>query len=45
MYEYEVLLKDGECTFIWGYNYDDAKRRYPETAKKIVSILFQEYVD
>lgn len=45
MYEFEVLLTNGERTFIWGYSIDDAKRRNPETAKKIVSILFQEYID
>ncbi len=45
MYEFEVLLTNGERTFIWGYNIDDAKRRNPETAKEIVSILFQEYID
>ena len=27
MYEFEVLLKNGEHTFIWGYSFDDAKRR------------------
>lgn len=25
MYEFEVLLKNGEHTFIWGYSFDDAK--------------------
>ena len=45
MYEFEVLLKNGEHTFIWGYSIDDAKRRNPETAKEIVSILFREYID
>lgn len=32
MYEFEVLLKNGEHAFIWGYSFDDAKRRNPETA-------------
>lgn len=45
MYEFEVLLKNGEHDFVWGYDFKDAKRRNPETAKEIVSILFQEYVD
>ena len=45
MYEFEVLLKDGERTFIWGYNYDDALRRHPKTAKEIEALLFQEYID
>ena len=45
MYEFEVLLTNGERTFIWGYSIDDAKRRNSETAKEIVSILFQEYID
>ena len=45
MYEFEVLLTNGERTFIWGYSFDDAKRRHPETAKEIVSILFREYID
>lgn len=45
MYEFEVLLTNGERTFIWGYSIDDAKRRNPETAKEIVSILFREYID
>ena len=45
MYEFEVLLTNGERTFIWGRDYDDAKLRHPETAKEIETILFQEYVD
>lgn len=45
MYEFEVLLKSGEHDFIWGYSFDDAKRRNPETAKEIETILFQEYID
>lgn len=45
MYEYEVLLKNGEHTFIWGYSIDDAKRRNPKTAEEIETILFQEYID
>lgn len=45
MYEYEVLLKDGERTFIWGRDYDDALCRHPETAKEIEAVLFQEYID
>lgn len=34
MYEYEVLLKNGNRTFIWGRDYDDALCRHPETAKE-----------
>lgn len=45
MYEYEVLLKDSERTFIWGRDYDDALCRHPETAKEIEAVLFQEYID
>lgn len=45
MYEYEVLLKNGERTFIWGRDYDDALCRHPETAKEIEAVLFQEYID
>jgi hypothetical protein len=45
MYEYEVLLKNGNHDFIWGYDIDDAKCRHPETAKEIETILFQEYID
>jgi len=45
MYEYEVLLKDGERTFIWGRDYDDALCRHPEMAKEIEAVLFQEYID
>mgnify|MGYP006871889807 FL=1 len=45
MYEFEVLLKNGEHTFIWGYSIDDAKRRNPKTAEEIETILFQEYID
>lgn len=45
MYEFEVLLKNGEHAFIWGYSFDDAKRRQPETAKEIKTILLQEYID
>lgn len=45
MYEYEVLLKDGERTFIQGRDYDDALCRHPETAKEIEAVLFQEYID
>lgn len=45
MYEFEVLLKNGERTFIWGYNYDDALRRHPKLANEIEAVLFQEYID
>lgn len=45
LYEFEVLLKNGEHTFIWGYSFDDAKRRNPKTANEIETILFQEYID
>ena len=45
MYEFEVLLKNGESIFILGYNFDDAKRRNPKIAKEIETILFQEYID
>lgn len=45
MYEFEVLLKNGEHTFIWGYSFDDVKRRNPKTANEIETILFQEYID
>lgn len=45
MYEFEVVLKNGEHTFIWGYSFDDAKRRNPKTANEIETILFQEYID
>ena len=45
MYEFEVLLKNGERTFIWGYNFYDSKRRNPEMAKEIETILSQEYID
>lgn len=45
MYEFEVLLKNGEHTFIWGYSFDDAKRHNPKTANEIETILFQEYID
>lgn len=45
MYEFEVLLKNGERTFICGYSIDDAKRRNPKTAEEIETILFQEYID
>lgn len=38
MYEFEVLLKNGEHTFIWGYSFDDAKRRNPKTATEIETI-------
>lgn len=34
MYEFEVLLKNGEHTFIWGYSFDDAKRRNPKRRPK-----------
>lgn len=34
MYEFEVLLKNGEHTFIWGYSFDDAKRRNPKRRTK-----------
>lgn len=45
MYEFEVLLKNGERTFIWGYSYQDALHRNPTLEKEIKTILFQEYVD
>lgn len=34
MYEFEVLLKNGEHTFIQGYSFDDAKRRNPKRRTK-----------
>lgn len=34
MYEFEVLLKNGEHTFIWGYSFDDAKRRNPKNGER-----------
>lgn len=40
MYEFEVLLKNGEHTFIWGYNYQDALNRHPKLANEIESLLF-----
>lgn len=45
MYEFEVLLTNGERTFIWGRDEEDARRRHPETAKEIVAVLFREYID
>jgi hypothetical protein len=45
MYEFEVLLKNGERTFIWGYNYQDALNRHPKLANEIESLLFQEFID
>ena len=45
MYEFEVLLKNGEHTLIWGYSFDEAKRRKPKAANEIETILFQEYID
>lgn len=45
MYEFEVLLTDGERTFIRGRDEKDARRRNPEIDKKIVTVLFREYVD
>lgn len=45
MHEFEVLLNNGERTFIWGRDYDNAKQRHPKTAKEIKSLLFQEYID
>lgn len=45
MYEFEVLLKNGERTFICGYNYQDALNRHSKLANEIESLLFQEYID
>lgn len=45
MYEFEVLLKNGERAFIWGYNYQNALNRHPKLANEIESLLFQEYID
>ena len=45
MHEFEILSKNGEHAFIWGYSFDDAKRRQPETAKEIEAVLLQEYID
>ena len=44
MYEFKVLLKNGERTFIWG-NYQDTLNRHPKLANEIESLLFQEYID
>lgn len=33
MYEFEVLLKNGERTFIWGYNYQDALNRTSQVSE------------
>lgn len=35
MYEYEVLLKDGEHTFIWGRDYDDGRARTPRPVFRV----------
>lgn len=45
MYEFEVLLKNGERAFIWGYSYQDALYRNPTLEKEIKTILSQEYID
>lgn len=45
MYEFEVLLKNGEHDFIWGYSYQDALNRHPKLANEIEALLFQEYID
>lgn len=45
MYEYEVLLKNGEHTFIWGYSYLEALHKSSISANEIESLLFQEYID
>lgn len=41
MYEFEVLLKNGERTFIWGYNYQDALNRHPKLANESNRFYFK----
>lgn len=45
MYEFEVLLKNGEGVFIWGYDFKDALRRHPNLKNEIQEILFQELLE
>ena len=45
MYEFEVLLKNGERTFIWGYSYENAVRRNPKLEDQIQMVLYEEFVD
>lgn len=45
MYEFEVLLKNGEHTFIWGYSYLEALRKSSIPANEVEALLFQEYID
>lgn len=44
MYEFEVLLKNGERTFIWGYNLHDAASRSFLSEEGII-VLSQNYID
>nr|DAG20820.1 MAG TPA: hypothetical protein [Caudoviricetes sp.] len=45
MYEFEVLLKNGERAFIWGYNYQDALYKSSTSANEVEALLFQERIE
>lgn len=45
MYEFEVLLRNGERTIVFGYNYRDALNRSSLAGNEVDCLLSQEYVD
>ena len=45
MYEFEILLKTGEHTFVWGYSYLDALYKSSIAPNEVEALLFQEYID
>lgn len=50
MYEFEVLLKNGETTFMYGYSEADARKRatrkgHADLLDQIEKILGWEFVD
>jgi hypothetical protein len=45
MFEFEVRLRDGNTTFLYGYNYDDAIRRAKLDGDEIEQLVYQEYID
>ena len=44
-FEYEILLRSGERTFIWGYGYMDALYKSSISPNEVVAFLFQEPVE
>ena len=45
MWEFEILLKNGEHQLIQGYRYEDALEKWKIKESEVAALLRQEYVD